>query len=307
MVFKRFWGDDIEVPDYWSGPLKLAKHMIYMYFSNSNVKCDSNGIRLHDASMNVIEKYNCSINKKKIFCFGGSTTFGSFCENNETLPYHLGTLIGNDTVIFNLGQIGADIKGSLYTLLHFLRLGFCPDKIIFLTGINEKQAWFQAKYDYKEYEEVHYEYHNFLRVLEKARKNSSFSNFNSYLKNLFSKEVKNGHLHCDPLCFVSEQSYSYIKTKNIIERLANEWNFETEFFLQPTVFDFIQDEMDKESIARHHYLKSLYRSIISKSNKSVIDISKKIFIEPEMYIDWQHCNSEGNKIIAKKIYEYQIL
>ena len=62
--------------------------------------------------------------------------------------------------------------------------------------------------------------------------------------------------------------------------------------------------MDPESKLRQQYIKALYRSIQANSGNTVTDISNAVSLEPEMFIDWQHCNGEGNKIIAQKIFSY---
>ena len=302
MKLKRFWGNDIEVADYWMEPQQLAKHRIYMRFSNSDyLRSDENGFRVSDESDSLIDRYRINKDKKKIFCFGGSTTFGSLCKYQESYPHYLESLVDNKFIVFNLGLPGADIKSSFYTLLYFIRLGMIPDTTIFLDGINEKQAWFQAKNNYDKYEELDYQYHPFLRLIEKANKYDSFSNYINYSK---KKTVNNNNELIDYLQFVKDQSSSYNKTKDTIEELSKHWNFKTIFFLQPTVFDFINNELNDKSKSRYQYLKALYKSILKRSENTVFDISQNINLSPEMFFDWQHCNGDGNHIIAKKILEY---
>lgn len=306
MKIRRFWVDDIIVPDYWWNPLQLAKHRIYMYLADSkHIRCDEMGFRISNGFNSLLERYRKTQVEKKIFCFGGSTTFGVYCRYKEAFPYHLERLSDNNTAVFNLGLGGADIKGSLDILVDVLRLGMIPDLAIFLDGINEKQAWFQGKYGYEEYQEVHYQYHPFLRLIKKANKYSSILNFLHTIKKGSILGYKENDGEGDAFHFIAEQSSRYIKTKNTIERLANEWSFRTLFVLQPTVFDFVQDQLYDESKLRYQYLKALYRSILAKSENTVIDISQDITLEPEMFIDWQHCNAEGNKIIANKIFELE--
>ena len=85
----------------------------------------------------------------------------------------------------------------------------------------------------------------------------------------------------------------------------NTYNFNTLFILQPTVWDVLSSdyEMDKEESKRKSYIKKLYREILLQDNQNVVnlcnlDISE---ITPEMFIDWQHLNSDGYKKIAQII------
>tara|TARA_Y100000590_G_C15640668_1_gene984814 strand:+ start:163 stop:1086 length:924 start_codon:yes stop_codon:yes gene_type:complete len=305
MKIKRSWAADIEVADYWKEPQSLAKHRIYMCFNDPHfIKTDENGYRIPFGFKSLIEKYYNSRRKVNIFCFGGSTTFGAYCNYEESYPSYLESL-NNDYNVFNIGLPGADLKNSFYTLLYFIRLGIIPDTAIFLDGINEKQAWFQAMNNNNYYEELDYQYHPFLRIIQKI---NSIDSLYKYIKFLIKKpsfEQKKNSKDFDFLRFVDGQSKSYIKSKNVIESIANHWDFDTLFFLQPTVFDFIKDGiLDNESNSRYKYLKTLYKSIINNSDNSVNDISSGININPEMFIDWQHCNGAGNRIIAKKIFSF---
>ena len=90
MKLKRFRADDIEVADYWTEPQQLAKNRVYMcFFDPDYIKSDENGFRIPLSFNSLNEKYLKSQEKKKIFCFGGSTTFGSYCKYHESYPNHL--------------------------------------------------------------------------------------------------------------------------------------------------------------------------------------------------------------------------
>jgi len=88
-------------------------------------------------------------NEFRIFCFGGSTTYGSGSkkrnlqiEDNETYPYFLEQAAkerfsgsGRDVSVFNLGMTGASSGVMRSRLQEFLK--FIPDLVIIHSGYND--------------------------------------------------------------------------------------------------------------------------------------------------------------------------
>lgn len=77
----------------------------------------------------------------KIFCVGGSTTWGDWVVDRDTYPSQLARVIGQSGFgpyrIYNLGQAGYSSTQSLIRLMLELRRGNVPDIVIFLSGIND--------------------------------------------------------------------------------------------------------------------------------------------------------------------------
>ncbi len=78
---------------------------------------------------------------KKIFCIGGSTTWGDWVTDRDTYPSQLAKLIRDQGFgpyrVYNLGQAGYSSTQSLIRLMLELRRGNIPDMVIFLSGIND--------------------------------------------------------------------------------------------------------------------------------------------------------------------------
>ncbi len=84
----------------------------------------------------------------KIFCVGGSTTWGDWVTDRDTYPSQLARLIGQHGYgpyrVYNLGQAGYSSTQSLIRLMLELRRGNVPDIVVFLSGINDSvigTAW----------------------------------------------------------------------------------------------------------------------------------------------------------------------
>ena len=57
----------------------------------------------------------------KNFCFGGSTTWGQFCEYKNTYPFYLEQLLNYDVSVYNFGGCDTDARTQIYILIDLLR------------------------------------------------------------------------------------------------------------------------------------------------------------------------------------------
>jgi len=309
MLLKRSWAKDIEIDDVWGNSCKLAKHRTYIYWSHPGIALtDEKGFIIPAGFSSFQEKFEKSKNLRKIFCFGGSTTFGAFGNYSESYPCHLEKCLMN-TAVFNIGLGGFDIAGLLYLLIDLLRWGFVPDLAIFLSGVNEKQAWYQATNGYARYEETSHQYGYFKDLV-------SFYYYGhgkkkilgpwAYIKKLLLKASTHNNdaeINNNPFRFVVDHAESHVRTVKTINKIAKAWNIDTKFFLQPILWDFWKAETDQGNLSRYKYIKLLYQNILAKSYDKIIDLSGSVPLKPEMFSDWQHINSDGNKLLAQSIYK----
>ena len=75
----------------------------------------------------------------KVFCMGGSTTWGDFVTDADTYPSHLARMLGRigKYRVYNFGQAGYNSTQSLIRLMLELRRGNRPRVVIFLSGLND--------------------------------------------------------------------------------------------------------------------------------------------------------------------------
>lgn len=299
---KRQWGPDVDISEDWSVPFSIAKGGAYMYWTHPILyPCDKSGFRIPPGHSSFEEKYLRAEGLKKIFCIGGSTTFGLFNSYEDSYPRQLERLHEN-VAVFNFGLCGMDATGSMHVLLDLLRSGYLPDLVIFLDGINEKQGWMQASEGRETYEEISWKYRCFHEVVYNDnvpmtlswKKKELFSGLQDELAMPCAPEVKMARN--DPLKFVGDQAGAYTKTKLTTQALANAWGFETLFFLEPTVWDVWGGEHD----LHFDYIKLLYNNVMGR-NEDVTDLSKATTLKPEHFIEWKHLDAQGNARLASAI------
>jgi lysophospholipase L1-like esterase len=303
---KRKWVDDVEFPEVWNVPFSIAKHNVYMYWSHPTLyPCDQMGFRVPSRFKSFKEKYFQSEGVKRIFCLGGSTTFGLFDAYENSYPHKLECSL-RSVEVFNFGLCGLDSTGSMHVLLDLLRLGYVPDVVVFLDGINEKQGWLQASEGHQKYEEISWQYRCFREAIYEGnvpmtlrwqKKEGIIGRLRRKLVKLRGANTpKPNH---DPMRFVESQSDSYTKTNKAIRNVASAWGFEVKFFLEPTVWDVWGGAHD----LHYDYIKSLYGSVVA-GNSHVVDLSNQVLLSAEDFIEWKHLNAHGHEMLAKAIAHY---
>ena len=91
---------------------------------------------------------------------------------------------------------------------------------------------------------------------------------------------------------------SYLQSIQLVIKLSKTFKFQFYSFLQPVVYDIIDEDPD-----RYLHIKGFYKNVIQNSTGNVFDISKNSNIKKENFLDWQHLDSDGNKALAGAIYD----
>jgi len=73
--------------------------------------------------------------KYRIFCFGGSTTFGSFAKDEQTWPAFLEAQLDSVKLV-NFGVPGFVPTQETAQFIHLMKSGYRPDLVIFMDGVN---------------------------------------------------------------------------------------------------------------------------------------------------------------------------
>ena len=100
------------------------------------------------------------------------------------------------------------------------------------------------------------------------------------------------------MTYVSELSNSYLNSINFVDKLKDVFKFKFFSFLQPIVYDIIENNPD-----RYLHIKGFYNNVKLSGYENIIDISKSTNLVKENFIDWQHLDGDGNKKIAETIFE----
>ena len=87
MIINRKWSSKkLSIDKRWLIENDLARHRIYQIWNDKNLfPCDTYGIRDPENKMSFYKKFKNSKKKNnKVFCFGGSTTFGWYLNYKES-------------------------------------------------------------------------------------------------------------------------------------------------------------------------------------------------------------------------------
>ena len=85
---------------------------------------------------------------KKIFCFGGSTTWGVGARDDFTIPSLLSKKLNQGAPryqVSNFGEKGYCLTQEIVYLMLLLKQGRIPDYVIFYDGINEVMVGYKNK------------------------------------------------------------------------------------------------------------------------------------------------------------------
>ena len=276
-------------------------------------------------NIDEIYRYRESINTSfdsSTFFFGGSTMWGFGVADNETIPSHYAKI--NNSNVINFGVGGWVSRQSLNRLMDLYSKEKFPKKVIFLDGHNEIEVnckkITKSIPDHSRSKVIH---DHLLRTgVTKSTKYILTTLLEPYIniaKSMKSKSIK------DLSAYDCYQNPS--KSKIIAKQLINNWkaaylisksnNVDFTAILQPVVFDSenFPKYFDQEKDFFLKYLKKeyeyVYPFIINEMNnaciedknycKVLIDGRKWLAFEKDIWIDWSHVTSDGNKILAETI------
>lgn len=295
IVKERAWASSVEVDAGWKSAGVIARHRPYFYYRHDRLyPCDRMGFRVPTGFSSVAERYEReAADRPRVFCFGGSTTFGVYHDYEKTYPAQLESLTG--AAVFNFGLQEMDLHANLYSFIDVLREGMKPDIAVFLDGINEKIGFRGAQRGQDRFVLEHVQYEGFAELARLA-------GFRAYLRRLmrpFGKQpaASENPVDIDMACRWGRlQAQHYLNTRRCLMEICQGIGVRTHFFLQPTIWD-TKPEVEP---TRAHYLRTLYDAIIDQAPE-VHDLSRGIGIEPDMFYDVCHLDAAGYERLARTI------
>lgn len=260
-------------------------------------------------------------NKKfKIFCFGGSTMFGTGSRDEHTIPSNLSTILYKaypdfNFEITNFGCHGYNRSVENIQLQQQLLKNNIPDIVIFYDGVNEIISAYgnneaglptnaiNRKNEFK----LGHSYSNKIKLLLKT---SHINKLVSYLKRKTSQSLDLANKEKKKLAMdIAENYKGHLK---LTSGLAHTYGFKTINFLQPVIFSKKKlSTPEKKMASNHFFYKDLYLNsykIITKDSLITLhnfnDISNVFDKEKEtIYTDFCHTAEYGNQLVAKRIFE----
>lgn len=295
MIIDRSWALPYDVDDAWGKRGFLARHFPYIYFSDDAIiPTDSQGFRKPIDAETVSEGFHSIEAKSRYICLGGSTTFGWYVDINDAYPSILETHL-NDCSVFNFGLGAFNLNSAVHVLVELLRHEIVPTKVIFLDGVNEKQGYRQAHNGYEKFQEEYHDWSLFSKLFDDLS-DDMFRRARRYFEQLKSRPLE---LPSDEkiISFAHDQARSYIQSYKFIIKLADAYNFQPHFFLQPSLLDILPGVAP----LRQKYIKEVYRCITLDESVVSVDLSVEMELESSWFIDWQHIDRHGNEALAKAI------
>jgi hypothetical protein len=267
---------------------------------------------------------------KKIFMYGGSTLWGSGSPDGETIPSILQSLLGDDYDVYNFGETGYVSTQELNYLLYQLSMGDIPDVVIFYDGVNDAYAGAYSpaiprdphglrvrEKEIRERKEQAW----FIRKATELYELSNYRRLVGYLRSMFFADT-------NPQRKWDKQVEKNIKSNSIlvldmyeahikqVKALSKEYGFEVLFFWQPGLFSLTRktDSYEESIIERASPVwvesnQEVYRvakdRLVNREHEGVYFLGN-IFdeVDESIYVDWCHIGPNGNKIVAKEMFNH---
>ena len=279
-------------------------------FNGDFVITDSSGFRIDPNSITDDEI---------IGMFGGSTTFSSFTNQQDSIPNQLSDLIP-DKQVLNFGIGGYSSGAEIMTFIEALRFYPGIKYAIFYDGINELGRAFDKQKSnglVNSYNLIGEPYFEGVRLaLKNNSKRFSIDNSNIYyLYKHFFNRIFSGNKIFNREKFLKDIADLYFENVKVINAICIEYRVKCIFTWQPSIYSVADKSLSEEEriisneTPRTDYV-HLTKIVLSDQRSKIfnlIDLTKvfKDKLPSERYFyDWAHINSEGNYLVAKILAKY---
>ena len=261
-----------------------------------------------------------------VWFFGGSTMWGTGSSDNQTIPSHFNSL--TNIPVYNFGESGWNSRQSLNQLINAIGDNHQPSVVIFYDGLNDVIHQCRSEYTLMPT-------HSYEKIMqEKFETKTSVLLKNNLIKFILSPYIAFATKY--NFNYSSENSVNLkqfdcdtnrAKALAIAKHQVNNWytayalskskSFEFYGILQPTLFttktnsDYFTPIMVKENLKREIQYKIVYPLILEEIDRyceydknfcsKIIDGTDWLNGTNNIFIDFAHLNSLGNKLIAQRI------
>ena len=253
-----------------------------------------------------------------VWFFGGSTMWGAGASDNQTIPSHFNSLTKES--VYNFGETGWNSRQSLNQLINAIGDNNEPSIVVFYDGVNDVAHQCRSEYTIMPTHSYEGKIQVSLKGTSIIKKLTEFllSPYAALVNKVNNSNSSSKQFNCDT---------NELKARSVAQHLVNNWrtayslsqskNFKFYGILQPTLFstETNSEYLASGEVKRHPELKRQYDAVypliveeISRqceSDKnictSMIDGTGWLNGNGNIFIDFCHINSYGNKEIAKKI------
>ncbi len=262
-----------------------------------------------------------------VYCFGGSTLWGSGARDEFTLPSLLSKKLNQNPEFYevrNLGESAYTLGQEIVYLTLLLKEGQVPDYVIFYDGINDVFAGYQTGRpgELQNVEQIRAkleEPENNFKRLALALQGLIESHYQTYrlLKSLlFRFEGKREGLAASGFSDEDLEQLSlglvreYERDKKFVADLAKTYGFQYAFIWQPVLATnpSVTSEERQYDLWKDpklvRFFDLTYRHMEEKKEDHFYNLSRILDSkEKTLYIDGYHLSEEGNEIVAGKLYQ----
>ncbi len=274
-------------------------------------------INIDDSSLRFTAHSQCGINAYTIWVFGGSTVWGAGTPDWLTVPSQLAEMYEKDgrvVCVRNYGQQAwVNTQEVVKLTLELKTAERKPDVVIFYDGPGDVYETFQSGKP-----GLHQNFDSMAGLFE--RKASAGSGSFDYLMStntgrvLTEKKAASGDSQKDPNLIAQETMRVYMENVRFVQALAKQYGFQPAFFWQPTISLGHKHFTPAEQVARD--TAKLRSPGLEAANQAAYALFEKDCTAPlfcimdafdqadgTIYFDDAHVDAEGNRLIAKKMYD----
>ena len=279
---------------------------------------------------NISGPYNARVSRgesinNSVWFFGGSTMWGTGASDLQTIPSHFNSI--TNIPVYNFGESGWTSRQSLNQLINAIGDNHYPSVVIFYDGVNEVLAQCRSEYESIPIHSRELTIQNssipFREILKNKIINFLISPYIEFANKLNIKSLAEDEGESKPYdCDINQK-----KALSIAKHLVKNWytahalsksmSFEFYGILQPTLFTtktnseyFLPIAVKENSELLIQY--RIVYSLILKEMESyceydkdfcatIIDGTDWLDGTNNIFIDFCHVNSLGNKVIAQRI------
>jgi lysophospholipase L1-like esterase len=279
-------------------------------YSSETLNIDGNGYRMNG---NPAAQFADRANTVTVGFFGGSTIWGTGVDDKNTIPALFGNLNSRFRVM-NFGERGFDSRQNLNELINLTITQAAPQVVIFYGGYND--VWVHCNYAVSKLLNGHVREQRLRQALLVSEDTQS-AVYHYLIEPVYLVLSRvSGSRGFLPACSNDPQRAAavaamIVENWQIAHELVSRHGGKFFAFLQPNAHvgspNLSYLNMSENRMLRSEEYRAVYPLVrkfaAQKSAKWIIDLSTVLDGDRLLYVDDAHLSPEGNKTIAKKIYE----
>jgi hypothetical protein len=260
---------------------------------------------------------------KKVFCFGGSTTWGIGSRDDFTIPSLLSKKLnqGSDRfVVVNYGEQTYCSKQEVINLVLLLIQGKIPDYVIFYDGVNEAMVGFNTgragscfgfnNFEFKLIKNETF-WQKLHRYLQESYIYTGVTEVRSWIRRSFKRDRGFSPEELKKLNQLADDLVDdYLENIEFVKRLSESFGFKCLFLWQPALFTNKALTADEKKEPAWKYMdwvkitELVYERMAKVKMDHFYNISDMFDHKNKtLFFSWAHITEEGNELVTDRIYQ----